>query len=105
VAVTLAGNTNLTLISLGNVAAIGLNDAGINWGERYAGVGVTHKGQDKLMVITNGVGAYVTYFFSGTKWVDQLGADPTVTIQPGQGFWYLRRGADSLSFTPVVPQQ
>jgi hypothetical protein len=105
VAVMLAGNTNLTLISLGNVTNLGLNAENINWGTRYAGVGVTHKGQDKLMVITNGNGAYVTYYFSGVKWVDQLGADPTVMIQPGQGFWYLRRGSSDLTFTPVVPQQ
>jgi hypothetical protein len=105
VPVTVMGGTNLTLIGLGAFAVTNLNDvAAANWGARYDSG--TSAGADKLLVVTNANGAYATYYYwaAETKWVDKLGIAPAVTIEPGAGFWYLRRGATDLTFKPVVPQ-
>jgi hypothetical protein len=105
VSVTVMGGTNLTLIGLGALAVTNLNDvAAANWGTRYDSG--TSAGADKLLVVTNANGAYATYYYytAQTKWVDKLGNAPAVTIEPGAGFWYLRRDATDLTFKPVVPQ-
>jgi len=104
-AIELRGNTNLTLISLGNLDPIALNDATINWGTRYPGNGFAE--MDKLLVVTNANGAYVEYFYhtnDGGKWYTHSPlAQVTVINNPGYGFWYVRRSTNNLTFTPVVP--
>jgi hypothetical protein len=104
VPVTVMGGTNLTLIGLGAFAVTNLNDvAAANWGERYTG---GPGKMDKLLVVTNANGSYVQYLYMSSKWidVDQGNGEPQIAIQPGEGFWYLRRGANDLEFKPVVSQ-
>jgi hypothetical protein len=106
VPVTVMGGTNLTLIGLGALAVTNLNQvADATWaGRYYGGAG----NMDKLLVVTNANGSYIQYIYlsSSNKWidVDQVTGEPQVAIQPGEGFWYLRRGANDLEFKPVVSQ-
>jgi hypothetical protein len=103
VALSLPGNTNFTLIGLGALTATNLNSVAACWPDRFDGPG--NHDSDKLLVVTNANGAYMTYYYYGdeSKWVDEDGGDPAITITPGMGFWYLRRKTSNLSFTPVVP--
>lgn len=102
----------LTLIGLGGLSGKSLNDPAISWGAREPGTGFS--GMDKLIVVsTNGTGSMTEYYYHtngiyGTgKWCTHpTNAAPAITsdeIQPGYGFWFLRRGASDLTFKPVVP--
>jgi hypothetical protein len=107
VPIMLDGGTNFTLIGLGALTTTNLNQvAATNWGARYDGGGAGN--MDKLLVVTNANGSYIQYIYkaSSNKWVDvnQGDGEPQVAIQPGEGFWYQRRGASDLEFTPVVSQ-
>jgi len=99
-AVNLAGNNKFTLIGLGALDDRDINDAGVTWTDRYDGA---HLGQDSLRIVSD-AGVMSTYTFWGDP--DNLslttaGTTNEVTIKPGEGFWYLRRGANT-TFTPVV---
>jgi|694.fasta_scaffold06665_17 hypothetical protein len=105
VPITLDGGTNFTLIGLGALTTTNLNQVSSdNWGTRYTG---GPGKMDKLLVVTNANGSYVQYLYMSSKWVDvdnQTDGEPQIAIQPGEGFWYLRRGANDLEFKPVVSQ-
>jgi hypothetical protein len=106
VPIMLDGGTNFTLIGLGALTPTNLNQvAADTWADRYYG-GAGN--MDKLLVVTNANGSYVQYIYlsSAGKWVDvdQPDGEPQVAIQPGEGFWYLRRKASDLEFKPVVSQ-
>lgn len=102
--------SGLNLISLGSLTSISLNSSSIGWGTgsgnnvRNPGNGIT--GMDKLLVVkTDGSGDFDEYVFDaadGGKWLDQSGDPTSATVVPGQGLWYLRRGDDNLTFTPVA---
>jgi hypothetical protein len=101
--VTVMGGTNFTLIGLGALTTTNLNQVSASeWGTRYDGL---TDGSDTLLVVTNANGSYITYTYWGAPdnaWLDTKGNEPTVPILPGEGFWFLRRGAANLTFTPVV---
>jgi hypothetical protein len=103
VPVTVMGGTNFTLIGLGALTTTNLNQVSASeWGTRYDGL---TDGSDTLLVVTNANGSYITYTYWGepaNAWLDTKGNAPTVPILPGEGFWFLRRGAANLTFTPVV---
>jgi hypothetical protein len=107
VPVMLVGGTNFTLIGLGALTETNLNQvAASTWANRYYG-GVGN--MDKLLVVTNNAnGSYIQYIYlsSAGKWVDvdRVDGEPQVAIQPGEGFWYLRRATSDLEFKPVVSQ-
>jgi len=107
VPITVDGGTNFTLIGLGALTTTNLNQvAATNWGSRFDDGKAGH--MDKLLVVTNANGSYVQYIYkaSSNKWidVDQVTGEPQIAIQPGDGFWYQRRGATDLQFTPVVSE-
>jgi hypothetical protein len=99
--VTLKGNNTFTLIGFGALDNRDINDAGVNWASRYDGGAL---GQDQLRLVSD-AGVMSTYTYWGAPdnlWLTPAGTTNTVTIKPGEGFWYLRRGTSDTTFTPVV---
>ncbi len=108
VPVTVMGGTNFTLIGLGALGPVDINTNAVTWTGRYDG-GVW--GQDQVRIVTNLVTAAApleeyTFWTSDNLWLTPAGTTNAVTINPGDGFWYLRRGGADATFTPVAyPQQ
>jgi hypothetical protein len=99
--VDLIGNNTFTLIGFGALNDRDINDAGVTWTGRYDGGAL---GQDQLRLVSN-AGVMSTYTYWGAPdnlWLTPAGTTNTVTIKPGEGFWYLRRGTSDTTFTPVV---
>jgi hypothetical protein len=92
----------LTLIGLGVFTTTSINSSSIGWGTRNPGSGLT--GMDKLYLINNGTDL-AEYKYDGTsqKWVDNDWGATEAGVAAGEGFWYLRRGSQDLTFTPVTP--
>lgn len=108
VPVTVMGGTNFTLIGLGALDPVDINTNAVTWTDRYDG-GVW--GQDQVRIVTNLVTATAplaeyTFWLPDDLWLTTAGTTNAVTINPGDGFWYLRRGGADATFTPVAyPQQ
>lgn len=108
-AVDLPGNNTFTLIGYGALEPVDINTNAVIWTSRYDG-GVL--GQDQVRIVTNVATASAPleeYTFWGDPdnlWLTTAGTTNAVIINPGDGFWYLRRGAGSATFKPVAyPQQ
>jgi hypothetical protein len=108
-AVDLPGNNTFTLIGYGALEPVDINTNAVIWTSRYDG-GVL--GQDQVRIVTNVATASAPleeYTFWGdldNLWLTTAGTTNAVIINPGDGFWYLRRGAGSATFKPVAyPQQ
>jgi hypothetical protein len=100
VPVTVSG-TNFTLIGLGALEPVDINTNAVTWTDRHDGGAL---GQDQLRIVSDD-GVISTYTFWGAPdnlWLTPAGTTNTVTIKPGEGFWYLRRGTSDTTFTPVV---
>jgi hypothetical protein len=108
VPVTVIGGTNFTLIGLGALGPVDINTNAVTWTGRYDG-GVW--GQDQVRIVTNFATASApleeyTFWTPDNLWLTTAGTTNAVTINPGDGFWYLRRGGEDATFTPVAyPQQ
>lgn len=99
----------LNLVGVGSGEEVTLNGSGINWTGAYGGTGNTLS-SDKI-IVCNSNGTFSRYYFYNPavpefpalagKWVTSGGAVANVTINPGQGFWYLRQsGQSGFSFQP-----
>jgi len=106
VAVDLPGNNTFTLIGYGALEPVDINTNAVTWASRYDEGAL---GKDQLRIVSD-AGVMSTYMYWGDvqEWQTDQGVKLPVTIQPGEGLWYLRRGTTptTTTFTPVViPQQ
>jgi len=101
-AVNLAGNNTFTLIGFGALDDRDINDPEVTWTSRYDG-NAEYKGSDQLRIVSDaGVMSTYMYWADVQEWQNTQGVKIPVNIKPGEGFWYLRRGASDTTFTPVV---
>ena len=54
--------------------------------------------EGEKVCVPNAAGGLTTYTVRNSGWLNGRTSGCTVTIQPGQGFWYLSKGTTSISW-------